>query len=166
MSGDSIDAASRVRRSARGRTAKQTFGVPMDVDTPAYVISVAAELTGLHPQTLRTYDRIGLVTPGRSVGGGRRYSMRDIETLRRVAELTAAGIGLEGVKRILELEAHVERLSARVAELESALEEARALVERAGEHASFLPELMPRSTQAVVVWQGRSSRRRRGSRGS
>jgi MerR family transcriptional regulator/heat shock protein HspR len=166
MSGDSIDAASRVRRSARGRAAKQTFGVPMDIDTPAYVISVAAELTGLHPQTLRTYDRIGLVTPGRSVGGGRRYSMRDIETLRRVAELTAAGIGLEGVKRILELEAQVERLSARVAELESALEEARAMVERAGEQASFLPELMPRSTQAVVVWQGRSSRRRRGSRGS
>nr|WP_245941294.1 helix-turn-helix transcriptional regulator [Thermasporomyces composti] len=138
----------------------------MDIDTPAYVISVAAELTGLHPQTLRTYDRIGLVTPGRSVGGGRRYSMRDIETLRRVAELTAAGIGLEGVKRILELEAQVERLSARVAELESALEEARAMAERAGEQASFLPELMPRSTQAVVVWQGRSSRRRRGSRGS
>lgn len=166
MSSDSIDAASGMGRSTRGRTVKQTFGVPMDIDTPAYVISVAAELTGLHPQTLRTYDRIGLVTPGRSVGGGRRYSMRDIETLRRVAELTAAGIGLEGVKRILELEAQVERLSARVAELESALDEARAMVERAGEQASFLPELLPRSTQAVVVWQGRSSRRRRGPRGS
>ena len=73
-------------------------------DVPVYVISVAAELTGLHPQTLRTYDRLGLVRPGRTGGGGRRYSWRDIELLREVAELSATGIGLEGVRRILELE--------------------------------------------------------------
>ena len=79
-------------------------------DVPVYVISVAAELTGLHPQTLRTYDRLGLVSPGRTGGGGRRYSWRDIELLREVAELTATGIGLEGVRRILELEAGVARL--------------------------------------------------------
>ncbi|HEY5421629.1 MAG TPA: MerR family transcriptional regulator [Marmoricola sp.] len=84
---------------------------------PVYVISVAAELTGLHPQTLRTYDRIGLVSPGRAGGGGRRYSLHDIELLREVAELTAAGIGLEGVKRILELENQVAALRARNAEL-------------------------------------------------
>ena len=84
---------------------------------PVYVISVAAELTGLHPQTLRSYDRIGLVSPGRSGGGGRRYSLRDIELLREVAELTASGIGLEGVKRILELEHHVAALQARNEEL-------------------------------------------------
>ena len=84
---------------------------------PVYVISVAAELTGLHPQTLRTYDRIGLVSPGRAGGGGRRYSLQDIELLREVAELTAAGIGLEGVKRILELENQVAALRARNAEL-------------------------------------------------
>src|SRR3954469_6051961 len=77
---------------------------------PVYVISVAAELTGLHPQTLRTYDRIGLVSPGRAGGGGRRYSWRDIEMLREVADLTGAGIGLEGVRRILELENHVAAL--------------------------------------------------------
>ena len=82
-------------------------------DKAVYVISVAAELTGLHPQTLRTYDRMGLVSPGRAGGGGRRYSWRDIELLREVAELTAAGIGLEGVRRILELEDHVAVLSAR-----------------------------------------------------
>lgn len=68
---------------------------------PVYVISVAAELTGLHPQTLRQYDRVGLVSPGRTGGGGRRYSLRDIELLREVAELTSSGIGLEGVRRIL-----------------------------------------------------------------
>ena len=73
-------------------------------EVPVYVISVAAELTGLHPQTLRTYDRLGLVRPGRTGGGGRRYSWRDFELLREVAELSSTGIGLEGVRRILELE--------------------------------------------------------------
>jgi MerR family transcriptional regulator, heat shock protein HspR len=86
---------------------------------PVYVISVAAELTGLHPQTLRTYDRIGLVSPGRTGGGGRRYSLRDIELLREVADLTASGIGLEGVRRILELENQVTALQARNAELKA-----------------------------------------------
>ena len=96
---------------------------------PVYVISVAAELTGLHPQTLRQYDRAGLVSPGRTGGGGRRYSLRDIELLREVAELTASGIGIEGVRRILELEHQVAALRARntelrnqVAELQKALD--------------------------------------------
>jgi len=96
---------------------------------PVYVISVAAELTGLHPQTLRQYDRVGLVSPGRTGGGGRRYSLRDIELLREIAELTASGIGLEGVRRILELENQVaalrsrnRELRARVAEMQGALE--------------------------------------------
>ena len=100
-------------------------------NTPVYVISVAAELTGLHPQTLRQYDRAGLVSPGRTGGGGRRYSLNDIELLRSVAELTAAGIGLEGVRRILELENQVAalrarnaELRARVSELQSALDDA------------------------------------------
>lgn len=90
-------------------------------DVPVYVISVAAELTGLHPQTLRAYDRMGLVRPGRTGGGGRRYSWRDIEMLREVAELTSSGIGLEGVKRILDLENQVTALQMRVAELEDEL---------------------------------------------
>src|SRR5512134_3593861 len=90
-------------------------------DVPVYVISVAAELTGLHPQTLRAYDRMGLVSPGRTGGGGRRYSWRDIEMLREVAELTSSGIGLEGVKRILELEHQVTALRMRVSELEDEL---------------------------------------------
>jgi len=104
------------------------FGAP-GPDAAVFVISVAAELTGLHPQTLRTYDRLGLVSPGRTGGGGRRYSWRDIELLREVAELTSTGIGLEGVRRILELEHQVAALRARnnelrhqVAELQAALE--------------------------------------------
>ena len=87
-------------------------------ETPVFVISVAAELTGLHPQTLRSYDRLGLVSPGRTGGGGRRYSWRDIELLREVADLTATGIGLEGVRRILDLELQVDALQRRVEELE------------------------------------------------
>jgi MerR family transcriptional regulator/heat shock protein HspR len=88
-------------------------------DAPVFVISVAAELSGMHPQTLRGYDRLGLVTPGRAAGGGRRYSLRDIEQLREVARLTAEGIGIEGVKRILELQQRVAQLQERVAQLEA-----------------------------------------------
>jgi MerR family transcriptional regulator/heat shock protein HspR len=96
---------------------------------PVYVISVAAELTGLHPQTLRQYDRVGLVSPGRTGGGGRRYSLRDIEALREVAQLTAAGIGLEGVRRILELENQVVALRARNTELRGQVAELTAALE-------------------------------------
>ena len=88
-------------------------------DARVFVISVAAELSGLHPQTLRTYDRIGIVQPGRTAGGGRRYSMRDIELLRQVAQLTAAGLGLEGVRRVIELENQVDALTRKVGELQS-----------------------------------------------
>jgi MerR family transcriptional regulator, heat shock protein HspR len=88
-------------------------------DAPVFVISVAAELSGMHPQTLRGYDRIGLVTPGRTAGGGRRYSLRDIETLREVARLTSTGIGIEGVRRILELEREVEALRARIDQIQA-----------------------------------------------
>jgi MerR family transcriptional regulator/heat shock protein HspR len=99
--------------------------------TPVYVISVAAELTGLHPQTLRQYDRAGLVSPGRTGGGGRRYSLNDIEMLRVVAELTAAGIGLEGVRRILALENQVAALRARNSELAAEVRELRGALDAA-----------------------------------
>src|ERR1700741_4183530 len=93
-------------------------------DAPVFVISVAAELTGMHPQTLRGYDRLGIVSPGRAGGGGRRYSLRDIETLRVVAGLTAAGIAFEGVRRILALEDQIAALHQRVLELEAELGDA------------------------------------------
>ena len=123
-------------------------------DVPVYVISVAAELTGLHPQTLRAYDRMGLVRPGRAGGGGRRYSWRDIELLREVAELTASGIGLEGVKRILELEQDVTALRRRVAELENELSAAQYALQKtvAGPKTPNLPVLRP-SGHAVTIWR-------------
>jgi MerR family transcriptional regulator, heat shock protein HspR len=119
-------------------------------NTPVYVISVAAELTGLHPQTLRQYDRAGLVSPGRTGGGGRRYSLNDIELLRVVAELTAAGIGLEGVRRILALENQVAALRSRNQELQSQVRELRAALEATAsalaERRPNLPVLRPRGT--------------------
>jgi MerR family transcriptional regulator, heat shock protein HspR len=87
-------------------------------DLPVYVISVAAELSGLHAQTLRAYDRLGLVTPERTPAGGRRYSARDIALLRDVQRLSNEGINLEGIKRILDLEREVERLRTRIARIE------------------------------------------------
>lgn len=123
-------------------------------DVPVFVISVAAELTGLHPQTLRAYDRLGLVTPGRSGGGGRRYSWRDIEQLREIAELTATGIGLEGVKRILDLENQVTALRMRVAELEDELTATQLALKKTLENSTTrnLPALRS-SGQSVTVWR-------------
>ena len=86
-----------------------------DDTTPVFVISVAAELTGLHAQTLRQYDRLGLVSPGRTPGGGRRYSRHDIARAARGVRLSGLGLGLEGVRQVLELENHVAALQARVA---------------------------------------------------
>jgi len=127
-------------------------------DAAVYVISVAAELTGLHPQTLRTYERIGLITPGRTGGGGRRYSHRDIELLRDIADLTAHGIGLEGVRRILELEHRVDALSQRNAELAAELDRAAAALRQLSRTTppSRLPAVRDQSPvtgQSVVVWR-------------
>ena len=134
-------------------------GVPQapGPEVPVYVISVAAELTGLHPQTLRAYDRMGLVSPGRTGGGGRRYSWHDIQLLREVAELTAAGIGLEGVRRILELENRLASAHLRVRDLEEQLAAAeyalsRALADQGS--ARNLPAVRGvGDRQSVVVWR-------------
>jgi len=137
-----------------------------DPKAAVYVISVAAELTGLHPQTLRTYERMGLITPGRTGGGGRRYSHRDIELLRQIARLTSAGIGIEGVRRILELENRVEALAARNEELVAELDEVRAALRKAtarrrtpaespiARPTNTLPVLRrPDPDMSVVVWR-------------
>lgn len=93
----------------------------MDESTPLFAIAVAAELAGMHPQTLRQYDRLGLVSPTRTAGQSRRYSMRDVVQLREIARLGAEGLNLEGIRRILELENENQALRARVRELETAL---------------------------------------------
>jgi MerR family transcriptional regulator/heat shock protein HspR len=141
--------------SRRHRAAATGHPAP---DVPVYVISVAAELTGLHPQTLRSYDRLGIVSPGRTGGGGRRYSWQDIEVLREVAALTAAGIGIEGVRRILELENQVEALRHRVVELEQDLAVAEQALRRRAERTRNLPAVRsPMPEQAITVWRrGRS----------
>jgi MerR family transcriptional regulator, heat shock protein HspR len=140
--------------------ARRTPFEPPGPDAAVYVISVAAELSGLHPQTLRTYERMGLITPGRTGGGGRRYSHRDIELLRQIASLTSAGIGIEGVRRILELENQVAALKARTEELRAELEGTREALrqavstrrtDRAGNRLPVLAE--PTPGQSVVVWR-------------
>ncbi|HEX2290393.1 MAG TPA: helix-turn-helix transcriptional regulator [Pseudonocardiaceae bacterium] len=132
------------------------------------MISVAAELAGMHAQTLRGYDRMGLVSPGRSPGGGRRYSVRDIALLQEVQRLSQDhGVNLAGIKRIIDLENQVEALRARVAELAAELDEARielahaqAAAEQAAAavHASYRRDLVPvhpRTETALVVWRPR-----------
>lgn len=137
--------------SRRGRTVAPGQPGP---EVPVYVISVAAELTGLHPQTLRSYDRLGIVSPGRTGGGGRRYSWRDIETLREVADLTSAGIGVEGVRRILELENQVKALQHRITELEQDLAVAEQALRRRLERTKNLPAVRrPVPEQAITVWR-------------
>jgi MerR family transcriptional regulator, heat shock protein HspR len=133
-------------------------------DTPVYVISVAAQLSGLHPQTLRYYDKLGLVSPGRAAGGGRRYSLRHILELREVQRLSQQeGVNLSGIKRILELENSEQRsrmllaeLHAEITQLRAELESTRAVAARlAGllrsrkQHSQLVP--VRRSDKSVTV---------------
>jgi MerR family transcriptional regulator, heat shock protein HspR len=120
-------------------------------DSRTFLISVAAELAGMHAQTLRTYDRLGLVSPRRTSGGGRRYSQHDVDLLREVQRLSQdEGVNLAGIKRIIELTNQVEALQARVKELTEELAQVRASQRRD-------VALLPKST-AVVVWQPRKAR--------
>lgn len=135
-------------------------------DMPVYVISVAANLSGMHPQTLRGYERVGLVAPRRTSGGGRRYSMRDILALREIQRLSQEeGINLSGIKRILDLEREVEQtrlmaaeLHAEIARLREELESTRAVAARLAElRRSRTPDpaatLVPvRSATRVTFW--------------
>ncbi|MBI5162104.1 MAG: MerR family transcriptional regulator [Micrococcales bacterium] len=133
----------------------------IDVGAPLFPIAVAAELAAMHPQTLRQYDRIGLVSPRRTAGQSRRYSMLDVARLREIARLSAEGLNLEGIRRILELEDQVAHLAARVRELESAL--ADELLARPGRRVFAAAEsgetvTLPTGTRVkksnqVVVWR-------------
>lgn len=133
----------------------------MDENTRVFVISTAAELASMHPQTLRQYDRLGLVSPGRTVGRSRRYSMRDVAKLREIAQLSAEGVSLEGIRRILELEDHIRSLDSRVRELESTL--ADELLNRpgrrvfaagsAGDVISMKAGTRARRSNQVVIWR-------------
>src|SRR5215469_15690948 len=122
-------------------------------DTPVYVISVAAQLSGLHPQTLRAYDRLGLVSPGRAAGRGRRYSLRDILILREVQRLSQEeGINLNGIKRILELELAERRSRLLLAEMQAEITQLRSELESTRAVAARLANLVrSRSDGAALV---------------
>jgi MerR family transcriptional regulator, heat shock protein HspR len=123
-------------------------------DAPVFVISVAAQLAGMHPQTLRQYDRLGLVNPGRSPGGGRRYSARDVVLLRQVQRLSQEeGINLAGVKRIIELETMVADLQDQVDRLTEALHVAQQRV--AAVESGLSSELIPVGKNTLMVWRPR-----------
>jgi MerR family transcriptional regulator/heat shock protein HspR len=139
---------------------------PRDED-PVFVISVAAQLAGMHAQTLRQYDRLGLVSPSRTRGGGRRYSARDVARLREVQRLSQdEGISLAGIQRILELENQVAALRSRVGELTAEVERARAAMGtgsrvfaagRGGDVVAVRAGQRPARTvsrsQSLVVWR-------------
>jgi MerR family transcriptional regulator/heat shock protein HspR len=133
--------------------------VEQSSDAKVLIISVAARMAGMHPQTLRQYDRLGLVQPGRAAGGGRRYSVRDVALLREIQRLSQEdGVNLAGIKRIIDLEQLAAELQQRVAELESALDEAYqrlAELETTGRYRRG--DLVPtaRTSTALVVWRPR-----------
>ena len=118
-----------------------------------YIISVAAELAGVHPQTLRIYERKGLIEPARTQGRSRRYSDRDIALLRRIQELTNEGVSLVGVRKIIDLENELARAEARIRELEHALDRARDDVATAVQeaHRQYRRDLVPVSRAVVHV---------------
>ena len=127
-------------------------------DAAVFVISVAAELAGMHAQTLRQYDRLGLVTPSRTRGGGRRYTARDVDLLREVQRLSQdEGVSLAGIARILELENHVDALRARVAELTREVER----LEDAAAHGSRVFSVGP-GGEILASRLGQRPRRRPG----
>lgn len=117
---------------------------------PVYVISVFAELAGVHPQTLRNYERSGLLNPQRTLGGSRRFSDQDLAALRRIQELTSEGVNLEGVKRILRLEAELDELRATVT---ATSEAARQHVEET--HRHYRRDLVPVSNTIALFLEQR-----------
>lgn len=149
--------------------AQGSGGFASDDQTPVFVISVAAQLAGMHAQTLRQYDRLGLVSPSRTRGGGRRYSARDITLLREVQRLSQeAGVSLSGIQRILELEKQVSALRAKVSDLRVQVDALQSAIAtgsrvfaagRAGEVVAVragqrpAPSIIPSS--ALVIWAGR-----------
>jgi MerR family transcriptional regulator, heat shock protein HspR len=119
-----------------------------------YVISIAAELAGVHPQTLRIYERKGLLRPARTSGGSRRYSQADVDVLIRIQELTNEGLNLAGVQRVLALEAEVDRLENEVDEIRSAANQAVA-----DTHRQYRRDLVPLKQEVVLYRDGRRRKR-------
>ena len=130
-------------------------GEQLDPQRGVYMISVAAELAGMHPQTLRIYERRGLVDPARTGGGSRRYSDEDISRLHRIQELTAEGLNLEGVRQVLALEGEIAALRQEIAVLRSELERAGAEAREAVEqtHRLYRREIVPLGGRLPARWR-------------
>jgi MerR family transcriptional regulator, heat shock protein HspR len=137
------------------------LSVEVTSDAKVLIISVAARMAGMHPQTLRQYDRLGLVEPGRAAGGGRRYSARDVALLREVQRLSQdEGVNLAGIKRIIELERLVADLQQQVAELQNEVDGAQQLIAQLRAMGGYpRRDLVPTREQAtaLVVWRPRKS---------
>jgi MerR family transcriptional regulator/heat shock protein HspR len=153
----------------RGSGVRGEMGLQTDENSPVFVISVAAQLAGMHPQTLRQYDRLGLVTPGRTAGRGRRYSVHDVAVLREVQRLSQEdGVNLAGIKRILELELENERLRGQLERVSAELDELRSrgfsgrrvfAADASGGIVAMTPGQRPErssSSGALVVWRPKS----------
>ena len=125
-----------------------------------FVISVAAQLAGMHPQTLRIYERKGLISPARTSGRSRRYSEHDIARLRRIQELTNEGMSLSGVEHVLELELQIDNALDRIAQLEAELELALEAIHEAVEetHRQYRRQIVPVTNTAVVRFQSKTRR--------
>ncbi|MEX1008564.1 MAG: MerR family transcriptional regulator [Acidimicrobiia bacterium] len=125
-------------------------------DRALYIISVAAELAGVHPQTLRIYERKGLIEPSRTEGRSRRYSDRDIALLQHIQQLTNAGVSLAGVRKVLELEAELDGARAHVDELRAEIEQAREELRRAVQevHRTYRRDLVPLGRSVVRARPG------------
>lgn len=132
-----------------------TMAGPIDDDAPIYVISVAAELSGMHPQTLRQYDRLGIVTPQRARGRGRRYSRRDLDALREVQRLSQdEGINLAGIRRIIELERELVRARGELRRLRAITTARVFAADASGQVSELAPGRRPRRTGgALVLWR-------------
>jgi MerR family transcriptional regulator/heat shock protein HspR len=148
-------------RSARTARASASFAgaefqIEVDVafEGPVFVISVAAQLAGMHPQTLRQYDRLGLVQPGRSAGGGRRYSPRDVVLLREISRLSQEeGVNLAGIKRIIALTQQVRDLEEKAEELLLELRQARDEMAQLRASTPYRGELVPLNQSVLAVWR-------------
>ena len=131
------------------------MAAPADEDAPMYVISVAAQLAGMHPQTLRQYDRLGIVSPRRTRGRGRRYSPRDVDSLREVQRLSQdEGINLAGIRRIIELERELARAHEELSRLRAATAARVFAADATGQVSELAPGRRPRRTGgALVIWR-------------
>lgn len=149
------------RRGEGSKSVTANTSREFDEDAPIFAMGKAAEYAGMHPQTLRQYDRLGLVVPQRTAGNTRRYSLRDVSQLREIARLSSEGVSLTGIARIIEMQNVIRDMEKRVSELESALEEQKAhrpggplfAASSFGDVIPLRTGMRPQARNEIVVWR-------------